>query len=867
MRHLFDRVTAAIVLTEMGGGIVVNLVSARFGLLPWTVLAPSAIGVVVATIVVRRGVVLRGQSQTKSGFGEVPRQCVSFVLRRRPIRALRKGLRRAGHPPVVILAGVRGSGKTELAAAHAHRRARQGRVVWWVDASTPERLTIGLRRAAGSAGVVAADMPATEVTRAVRDWLRDTDSRWLLVLDDAADPDAAAALLPGTGRGEVLVTTSVRGFAAIGAVVDVDVFTEAEALDCLRGLTGLADDSGARDLARALGGLPLALAQAGALMRAQRISYATLLARLANAEPETVLTGTPGDRYERGCAEVIGLSLRHAADTEPTNLAGPIVDVLSLLPSPSPRWLLAKLSSGDASVADQALGHLSDHCLVTLSVDEGHVAMHGLIAWVHRERLRRRGALDAAVAWLAGRLRVVADDLTDDDGVYHYLAADMRDPVAAIVDAAADVDIDDAARTDIDALREWHVASLIALNAYADAADTAESLVRDRTALRGAIDPSVVEARAMWGEALMSIGRSELSLQVFRDTVAALTQKHGKQHPATMTATAQLGEALLNSGSMPEGLRTLVTVLRRKERRLGRRHPDTVATRSVLGMWYVHIERPNDAVLLLSENLRHRPDSIDDLGWLAVAHCAAGEPDEAVTLAEQAMTACDDGSRALPIRRLLARTYLWADRVPDAVRVFEAVHADSESHYTPVHPVTIAASIGLAEAYQSAGRYRDARSMLAGALAAASVYYGPIHREVSRVRHLLMEFTAFTGRTYLRASLMLDEMDAVEHRIGSRPEFARIRAEMRQTMRYARPPKWLQVWMLANCGAALSAKFVNGDGYLTIAIMVSWALNVAWWARPFVMPTFRSRGETPAAPSPAMPLHAAPPYTGRRRPW
>jgi len=77
--------------------------------------------------------------------------------------------------------------------------------------------------------------------------------------------------------------------ADLGAGVAVDVFTEPEALTFLADRTGSADTAGARLLAVELGRLPLALAQAAAVIAAQHLDYSTYLHRLRDKPVEELL--------------------------------------------------------------------------------------------------------------------------------------------------------------------------------------------------------------------------------------------------------------------------------------------------------------------------------------------------------------------------------------------------------------------------------------------------------------------------------------------------------------------------------------------------------------------------------------------------
>jgi tetratricopeptide (TPR) repeat protein len=309
----------------------------------------------------------------------VPRH---FLGRDEDLMAIDSALRRnQGRVAITALHGLRGVGKTTLAAAYAEQHRADYRATWWIRAETEPTMRADLVGLGVQLGWIGADAQEEPALGAVLEKLRGDGQDILLIYDNAINATDIRNFLPRAPGPCVIVTSNAPNWGGVAAPVQIEIWPNNIGADFLTVRTGRnTERADALVLSKALGGLPLAHEQAAAYCDRVGISLGEYMKRF-NAAPAPLLdTQYDASReYHDGLtvAKTFGLAIKEASKHH--FAAEPLIFYAALLaPEPIPLYLFSE--------AAEQLGEPFATLLVNDGLNEAVAALRAF-ALVDRDQI------------------------------------------------------------------------------------------------------------------------------------------------------------------------------------------------------------------------------------------------------------------------------------------------------------------------------------------------------------------------------------------------------------------------------------------------------------------------------------------------
>ncbi|WP_119727839.1 FxSxx-COOH system tetratricopeptide repeat protein [Thermomonospora amylolytica] len=533
--------------------------------------------------------------------GGLPPRNPDFTGRDRLLHRTRDRLREA----VTVLLpeaphGLGGEGKSQLAVEFAHRYADDYDLIWWIPAEQITLARSSLAVLARHLGIGLSD----DINRTVHRVLQALRSgrphgRWLLVYDNATDPDELIPLMPVAadpdgGRlvtplphGHVLVTSRDRRWAERAAIAEVGVFERPESIALLRRRVPRLSAAEADLLAGRLGDLPLAVEQTAALQAETGRSTEEHLRLLDGQLGQRWIRNLPPD-YPAPLAATLALAVERlgeeAAAAErllrlwaffgPEPVTRELLEAAGRARTRLPESLRAILTDPDRLT--RAMRDISRYALGRTDADATSLQVHRLVRTMLQTRLTG-GAAERTRDWVHRILAAATPEAPPNDET----TWPRREQIAPHVVPAG---IIDGSTPQIREVALDQMSYLYLLGDFEGARVLGEQALERWRATLGPQDGSVLEVGRWLGNVLRALGQVAAAAELNRQTFQRTRERFGPDHVNTMLIANSVGADLRLKGNFREALELDRQTMRRMVRMFGKDHAQTLMVANNVGV-------------------------------------------------------------------------------------------------------------------------------------------------------------------------------------------------------------------------------------------------------------------------------------------
>jgi hypothetical protein len=489
----------------------------------------------------------------------VPSRNSTFTGRVDLLDKLRNELQGGGHAVVVpqALHGLGGVGKTQVAIEYAHRFEADYDLIWWVAADDVNQIRSALSELATPLGLRPSDN-VTETAHHVLNALAHGDvfPRWLLIFDNAGGPEEIEPFIP-SGPGHVIITSLNQVWARLAGTLEVNVYSRDEAIEHLLQVVPDMDSRDAEKLADALGDLPLAIEQAGAMLRESAMSVDTYV-ELLDRQATSILSANQAPGYPLPVVSTWQISFNRLQEKSPAAVrllqllaffsSGPIS--LNVLYSTAVIKPLAVVEEKYQEVIQIAAltREINRYALIQTDQRNNAIRVHRLVQAVLRsemaEELRLATCRDVHAILVAARPHLGGPDDPNNWRRYELIWPHLL-PSEAIENG------DNETR---DLLIEW-VRYQWKRGEFDHGLELARELERTWSTQLGPNDRQTLYLRFHIGNLLRSLGRYQDAYYVDKDVLARQRTVLDKDHPAIQITAGGVAADLRALGRFTEALK------------------------------------------------------------------------------------------------------------------------------------------------------------------------------------------------------------------------------------------------------------------------------------------------------------------------
>jgi tetratricopeptide (TPR) repeat protein len=681
-----------------------------------------------------------------------------FVGREDILARLYRNFHGASQRPQAI-SGLGGIGKSQIAVEYAYRHSQEYRAVLWIGAESRESLVSGYVTAAGLLNLPEKDeKDQAVVVWAVRRWL-ETHREWLLILDNADDLSLAREFLPSTFEGHIMLTTRAQAMGRLADRLEIDTLEQEIAALFLLRRAGLIDSvapleeargsdiAAAREICTELGGLPLALDQAGAYIEEMQCGLSRYLANyqtrrkdllrwrgkivLDHPDPVEDTWSISFEKVEQRNPVAANL-LRLCAYFSPDDIPEELIMQGANFPG------LEALAE-DTLAFDGASAELRNYSLLQRDGEARTLSVHRLVQSVLRD------SMDAAIQrdWAQRAIRVVNMAFPEVEFAAWSQCERYLPHALACIKWIEQEQLSSIEAAQVLLKVGWYLKDRVRYK-------EAEPLIRQALEMNSQHLPpdsvDIAQALTILAEMYHAWGYYAEAEPPYQKALT-IYERLGSEHPYTISSMSNLASLYSSQGKYKEAERLYQRVLTSREKDLGPEHLDTARSLSNLGCCYGDEGKYTEAESLLKRALAiyerqlspDDPELADVLNNLAELYCQQGKYSLAEPLYQRALAICkqqlgQDHPDTANCMHNLATLYYEQRKYAKAESLLEQVLAICEQKLGPDHPDTAHCLRNLARLYDRQDRNAEAKPLYLKALEICEQQLGHDHPHTRSTR-------------------------------------------------------------------------------------------------------------------------------------
>ncbi|KAJ5823330.1 hypothetical protein N7447_005670 [Penicillium robsamsonii] len=661
----------------------------------------------------------------------------------------------------IVLGGMGGIGKTQLAIAYAESGRGSYDSVFWLNAVSEAALKDSFRSIASL--IFDIEEPGVsedkEIVRRIHQWLcTPKNTGWLLIFDNYDDPAQFRIedFYPFASHGAIMVTTRRLDLVA-GAPLDIKPFQNIEdSLAILQtrskrdNVQSVPLDPHAKRLAERLAGLPLALATAGTYLQRSTFTFERYLQEYEkrwNISPRQPLQLQ--EYQERTLYTTWDLSYSRLEKGDPD--AAKLLKLLAYfgnqrlwyelfragLTDRSPEWL-REVVTDDVDFND-VMGVLVGYYFLDVHQTSDSWSMHNCVHDWTLAALNKE--IDATYYWYA--FDCISAPINDKDMndfaklSYSPLAAHATRLVQQRLCQNDDIYNITPNRLDQASL----IANLLRLQVLLFAGEQMyqRALAGKEKAL-GPDHTSTLDTVHNLGILYRNQGKLDQAEQIYLQALAGREKALGPDHTLTLETVHNLGHLYRDQGKLDQAEQMYQQALAGREKALGLDHTSTLETINNIGILYWNQGKLDQAEQMYQRALAGKekalgPDHTSTLSTvnnLGVLYRDQGKLDQAEQMYQQALTGREkalgpDHTSTLETANNIGILYWNQGKLDQAEQMYQRALAGKEKALGLDHTSTLSTVNNLGVLYRGQGKLGQAEQLYQRALAGKEKALGPDH--------------------------------------------------------------------------------------------------------------------------------------------